>query len=261
MRKDSRTALVFSWAWSWEEVSRNTRTNRTESGIESRRTYAQLQWKRTHRIPPIQCFGTKKQRKRKIVFTLQWRRQYSGGGSSHDHIRHSAQYLRSSSGHVRRAGLQNIWLSRTYRWTCCSGQSRNYGYSHRIDGHEQIASDRWDCARRTNIRKSSRSSSIDQVVLQCWYHEDCGDGTVFHDPRRCGSGKIGGEALETLRNRDHDPILIKSWNLFLGYDREWNQQIRDGDDRGDPRRPGRGPFLHCYGGRTTTTRKHLGSHA
>ena len=45
---------------------------------------------------------------------------------------------------------------------------------------------------RTNIRKSSRSSSIGQTVLQCWYHEDCGDGTVFHDPRRCGTGKIGG---------------------------------------------------------------------
>ena len=30
-----------------------------------------------------------------------------GNGSSHDHLRQFAQYLRSSSGHVRRAGLQN----------------------------------------------------------------------------------------------------------------------------------------------------------
>ena len=36
-----------------------------------------------------------------------WRR-YSRGGSSHDHLRQSAQYLRSSSGHVRRIGLQNL---------------------------------------------------------------------------------------------------------------------------------------------------------
>ena len=95
-------------------------------------------------------------------------------------------------------------------------------------------------------------------------HDDCGDGTLFHDPRRCGTGKIGEVELmsrvhfpsrrpftrsermhswehedrssfgdgccsssRTLRNRDHDPILIEWWNLFLGNDREWNQQIRD----------------------------------
>ena len=31
-------------------------------------------------------------------------------GSSHNHYRQSAQYLRSSSGHMRRIGLQNLWL-------------------------------------------------------------------------------------------------------------------------------------------------------
>ena len=40
---------------------------------------------------------------------------------------------------------------------------------------------------RTKIRKSSRSSSFDPTVLQCWYHEDCGERTVCHDPRRCGT--------------------------------------------------------------------------
>ena len=43
----------------------------------------------------------------------------------------------------------------------------------------------------TKIRKSSRSSSIDQTVLQCRYREDCGEGTVFHDPRRCETWQIG----------------------------------------------------------------------
>ena len=37
-------------------------------------------------------------------------------------------------------------------------------------------------------RNSSRSSSIDQTMLQGWYQEDRGEGTVFHDPRRCGTG-------------------------------------------------------------------------
>ena len=38
-----------------------------------------------------------------------------------------------------------------------------------------------------NDRKSSRSSSIVQTVLHCRYREDCGEGTVFHDLRRCGT--------------------------------------------------------------------------
>ena len=38
---------------------------------------------------------------------------------------------------MRRSGLQNLWLFRTYRETCCSGQSRNYGYSTRIDDNEK----------------------------------------------------------------------------------------------------------------------------
>ena len=82
---------------------------------------AQLQWKRTHRIPWIKCPGTRrfeKQRKRTIVFALLWRRQICGIGSSHDHLRQSAQYLRSSTGHVWRISLQNLWLFRTYRETC-----------------------------------------------------------------------------------------------------------------------------------------------
>ena len=32
---------------------------------------------------------------------------------------------------------------------------------------------------------------FDQTVLQCRYHEDRGEETVFHDPRRCGTGQIG----------------------------------------------------------------------
>ena len=51
---------------------------------------------------------------------------------------------------------------------------------------------------RTKIRKSSRSSSIDQTVLQCRYHEHCGAGTVFHDPRRCGTEQIGEAHVESI---------------------------------------------------------------
>ena len=104
-------------------------------------------------------------------------------------FRQPAQYLRSNSGHVRRIGLQNL------RLTCCSEQFRDHGDANRIVTNKK-ASDQWQNARkhaarpRTKIRNSSRSSSIDHTVLQCRYHENRDEGTVFHDPRRFGTGQI-----------------------------------------------------------------------
>ena len=34
-------------------------------------------------------------------------------------------------------------------------------------------------------------------------------------------------------------LFIRRWILFLGHDREWNNQIRDGNDQGNPREPHR----------------------
>ena len=56
-------------------------------------------------------------RKGKFVYTFLWWRRHSRLGSSRNHFRQSAQYLRSSSGHMRRTGLQNLWLFRKYRET------------------------------------------------------------------------------------------------------------------------------------------------
>ena len=128
---------------------------------------------------------------------------------------------------------------------------------------------------RTKIRKSSGSSSIDQTVLQCRYHEDRGKGTVFHDFRRCGTGQIGelisdektvprhnaaskvkgwirgntkiGPALEVAvshhQGRYGIEIMIESLSgdgtCSWVDDREWNKQIRDGNDGGNPREPHR----------------------
>ena len=127
---------------------------------------------------------------------------------------------------------------------------------------------------RTKIRKSSRSSSVDQIVLQCRYHEGRGEGIVFRDPRLRATGQIGvlmsrvfftsrqrsiqskrmdpwehedrsifggGSQLASraLGNRDHDQLLIWRWNLFLGDDRERNEQIRNGNVGRNPREPHR----------------------
>ena len=59
-----------------------------------------------------------------------------------------------------------------------------------------------------------------------WEHED-----------RSSFGGGSQSPSRPSRNRDHDTILIRRWNLFLGHGREWNQQIRDGNDGGNPREP------------------------
>ena len=103
----------------------------------------------------------------------------------------------------------------------------------------------------TKIRKSSRSPD----------HEDCGERTVFHDPRRCGTWQHVESPLylETTHNpkwkdgsvetrRSVQPwrqqsVTIKaasesrSWSTDDGtHDREKNKQIRYGNDGRNPRK-------------------------
>ena len=197
-------------------------------------------------------------------------------GSSHDHLRQSAQYLRSTSGDVRRAGLQNL-LFRSYRVTCCSGQSRDIGDSNTIVDYEQITSDRWQCAgkfaaiSRPKLRKISRSSSIDQTVLSnVGITKTVAKGQYFTTLDDAELDKVWGSCRENTLPRDNaaskvkrwtldetrrsvqfwrwQSVIIKAvtesrscwwWSLFMGDDCEWNTQIRDGNDWGNPRRPHR----------------------
>ena len=113
-----------------------------------------------------------------------------------------------------------------------------------------------------NYEQKFAKSSIDQTVLECRYHEDRGEETVFHDPRRCGTGQTGRlmsrvyctsrhRSIQSKRmdpwehedrsslevavshhqgrcgNRDHDRIPIWCWNQFLGSDREWNKYVTE----------------------------------
>ena len=47
-------------------------------------------------------------------------------------------------------------------------------------------------------------------MLQCKYR-DCGDGTVFHDPRRCGTCQIGGSCRECTLLRDDTLSKVQGW--------------------------------------------------
>ena len=62
-------------------------------------------------------------------------------------------------------------------------------------------------------------SCREHTLPRSWEHED-----------RSSLG--GGSQLPSrpLRNRDHDQLFVWRWNSFLGDDREWNKQIRDGND-------------------------------
>ena len=263
-KKIRAPTLVASWAWVREEMVRNSHVQTEWKMGPSRWGHdAQLKWKRTSRIPWILCFGTvrfEKQRKRKIVHTFLWWRRHSRIGSSHNHFCQSAHYPRSSSGQVRRNGLQNLWLFRKYRETCCSEQFRECGYSNRNVDNEQITSDRWRrLPEHLQLIKLCSNVGITKTVAKGQYFTTLPGAELnklerrgscreypfiqtthspkYEDPSSFGCGRQS--PSRPLRNWGHDRIQIWWWNLFLGHGREWNKQIRDGDDRGDPREPQR----------------------
>ena len=51
--------------------------------------------------------------------------------------RQSAQYLRSSSAHVRRVGLQNLWLFREVQEILLLRAIQNHGDANRVVDNEQ----------------------------------------------------------------------------------------------------------------------------
>ena len=117
-------------------------------------------------------------------------------------------------------------------------------------------------------RKSSRWSSIDQIVLRCRIREDCRPRTVFRDPRRTGTGKTGWfmlrvhitsrwpiiqrKGMDPWKHEDRSstggnsqlpPRPLRNWDQnqgrlsFLGDDRKWIEQIRNGNVRRNTRKP------------------------
>ena len=88
------------------------RTSRTENGITSLRTWwsTSLKVDIQHSVDPVFCTRIfAKQRRRNIVYVFRWWCWNSRSCSSHNCFRQSAR-LRSSSGHVWRAGLEDLWL-------------------------------------------------------------------------------------------------------------------------------------------------------
>ena len=135
-RKIRTRTLVVSRTWIRKEMVRNSHVQ-AERGTRSCRggLNDQLQWKRTSRVPWIQCFRTRifaKQRRWTVVFSLLWWYRYSRRSSSHDYFRQSVQCLGSSSGYVWRTGLEDFWMFRKYRETCSWGQIRDHVSTHRV---------------------------------------------------------------------------------------------------------------------------------
>ena len=257
----------------WDGVAEDMMLNFSESGHPAFRGSGALE-----------RGDLKKQSKGQIVYTLLWRRQNRWKwffAQSFPSI--SSHSLRRSSGHVRRTGLQNLWLFRKDRETCCTEHFRDHGDANRkIVDNEQNASDQWQSARKLACCTIDHLQSIKLCSNVGRHHEDRGEGTVFHDPRRCGTWHIwrsregegeelmssvystsrqrsiqskrmnlwehedrssfGGGSVSPsrlLRHRDHVRLLIRWWNLSLCADREWNKQIRDGNDAGNTREPHR----------------------
>ena len=155
-----------------------------------------------------------------------------------------------------RMGIWNQWLYRQnfllltlffrlmpkYKETCCVNTSRN--------------------------RRTSWTREIDQTLLQCWFLEEYLEMTILHhtwwwytsqferimsrvdftwkwgiisrgwvgpwkhEDRPCLECE-GRLSSRTLRCGDHDRIFISWQSCFLGWYREWNQQIRNRNVRRD----------------------------
>ena len=220
-KKICARTLVVSRAWNRKEMVRIKHVQAERRSGWCRWTHAaQLLRKRASRIPWNQCFGTKsfeKQRRWKIVCTLLWWRQHSRIGSSHNHFRQSAQYLRSNSGYVRRTGLEDFWLFSKHGETCYSRQIRDHGCTNRLVDHDQPTSDQWSSAARpaaiiqTKIRKSSRW--LRSIRL-------CSDASFMKTiPRRqyvvtldeAELAKLNGSCREYTLPRDDQLSKIKGW--------------------------------------------------
>ena len=78
----------------------------------------------------------------------------------------------------------------------------------------------WELMSRVHF--TSRREIIQSKRMESVGHED-----------RSSFGSSGQLPSRPLRNRDHDQLFVRWWNLFLGHDLEWNKRIRDGDDWGE----------------------------
>ena len=73
---------------------------------------------------------------------------------------------------------------------------------------------------------TSRRHIIQKERMDPWEHQD-----------RSSLERSSQSPSRPLRNRDHDQLLVWRRNSFQRDDREWNQQIRDGNLGGNPREP------------------------
>ena len=172
-----------------------------------------------------------------IVYTLLWRRQYRWVGSSHDHLRQSAQYLRSSSGHVRRAGLQNLLLFRTYRWTCCllhRTLQRHWWFQHNCRLRTNHLGPMTMC-REICCNITSKNSEIFQIIFNSsnvGITKTVAKETVFHDPRRDTKvGPVLEVAVSHHQGRYGIEImlvmeLVHGWWLWVEYTNTWRKWLR-----------------------------------
>ena len=256
MQENSRTDIGrFSGLDQRRSGTELTRTNRMENWIVSLRTLCSTSVKvdTQYSVDPVLWNEEiwKKQRKRKIVYTFLWWRGHSRIGSSHNHFRQSAQYLRSSRRSMQRTRSRfkkSNWpteLSTTNK-TPRINDTVQGNVLHDYEQKFAILPDHlrliklcsnvgitktvtktvfWRPSTMRNWTIGRLMSRVSSSSRQpSWEHEDRSSfGGGCHSP----SGP--------LRNGDH----FWRWNLFLGDDREWKKQTRDGSDGGNPREPHR----------------------
>ena len=168
-KKIRARTLVVSWAWIRKEMERNSNVE-AEWKMGSWRWGHddQLQWKWT---PPYFADPVLRneelceaKKKANCLYTSVVSTPQPIWFFAQSFLSTSSQCLRSCSGHVRRTGLENLWLFRKYRETRCSEQFGDHGDANRIVD-EQNASDQWDCAKEICCTTMTENSQIFQIIF------------------------------------------------------------------------------------------------
>ena len=205
-----------------------------ENGSESLRTWRSTSVKADTPCsvdPELRNEEVWKAKERKIVYTLVWRRQNRWSGSSHDWWQRANRF----------------GLMRNCKETCkiTSKKIEDFPYHlqltklcSKVGITKTVA--RWQYLTIFDDAELEKLGGFDQeyTLLQS-------DSLFKVKGWTRGNTKIC-SALEVAdshhQGRYGTEIMIQFfgwWNLFLGHDRHWIKQVRDGDDRRDPRRPHR----------------------
>ena len=143
---------------------------------------------------------------------------------SHYYFRQSAQCLQSSSGYVRRTGLEDFWPFSKHGETCCSRQIRDQGCTNRFVDHDQPTCDQWASAGRPSWRLSPDDSISWLETKRNWQNQVVHVGMTHFT-------FVNGRRTRRVRPKlfgsfEEDDQIASTWSLCTSK-RRWSSWLQN----------------------------------